>query len=128
MRSKGVADTNPGDPRLLALLSQGATLAEFEGLAEEAVRRKIGKPFAWILATLPARRADAAQVQLPPTPEQQAAADPMAWTRDRSAVQTRALNAGMPPWNAADAATRRGPSWEQYLAEVIARTTEGVSA
>jgi hypothetical protein len=63
-----MADVNPGDPRLLALLEQGATQAELAAVAEEGAKR--GKGFAWALATLVGRRADAAAIALaapPPT-------------------------------------------------------------
>lgn len=81
MRAKGVSDTNPGDPRLLALLAQGATLAEFEGLAEEAVRKGIGKPFGWVLTVLPARREQAASLALAPQIAAQAAPTETAYQR-----------------------------------------------
>lgn len=69
MRRAGLQATNPGDPRLLALIEQGATLPEFEGIAAEAVSK--GKGWAWVLAVLPARRTEAAAITLPPA--QQAA-------------------------------------------------------
>lgn len=61
-------DVNPGDPRLLTLIAQGATAAEFEGLAAEAVSK--GKGFAWVLVVLSKRREEAAAITLaPPVPE-----------------------------------------------------------
>lgn len=67
MRQAGLQQTNPGDPRLLALLEQGATEAEFAGLAAEAAGK--GKGWAWVLAVLQARRAEAAAIALaPPAP------------------------------------------------------------
>ena len=62
MRQTGLQALNPGDPRLLALLQQGATEAEFVGLAQEAVDK--GKGFAWVLVALQARRAEAAAIAL----------------------------------------------------------------
>lgn len=64
MRQAGLQSTNPGDPRLLALIEQGATEAEFVGIAAEAVEKRKG--WAWVLAVLPARRADAAVLSLAP--------------------------------------------------------------
>ena len=64
MRSAGMADTNPGDPRLIALVDQGATLEEFQGAAADAVAKKKG--FAWALAALAGKRADAATIALTP--------------------------------------------------------------
>ena len=64
MRRAGMQAVNPGDPRLLALIEQGATIAEFEGFAVEAVGK--GKGFAWVLAALVSRRAEAAKLSLAP--------------------------------------------------------------
>jgi len=61
---------NPGDPRLIELLRQGATEAEFAGLAAEAVAKSKG--FAWVLTVLQSRRAEAAAISLAP-PAQAAA-------------------------------------------------------
>lgn len=71
MRKAGMALTNPGDPRLIALCAQGATLAEFAGLAAEAVEKRKG--FAWAIVTLQARRAEAAAIALAPKPAEKAA-------------------------------------------------------
>jgi hypothetical protein len=79
MRAKGLQAVNPGDPRLLELLRQGATVPEFEGLAEEAAKR--GKGFAWVLATLTGRRAEAAAIALAP-PAPAPAREPRAATPD----------------------------------------------
>ena len=69
MRQAGLAAVNPGDPRLLALLAQGATEAEFVGLAAEAAAKRKG--WAWVLVALQERRKDAAAIALasrpPPT-------------------------------------------------------------
>lgn len=64
MRQAGLVQTNPGDPRFIALLEQGAVEAEFVGLAREAVDKGKASGWAWILATLQARRAEAASIAL----------------------------------------------------------------
>ena len=64
MRQAGLMSSNPGDPRLLALLAQGATEAEFVGIAAEAYAG--GKGFAWVLKVLESRRAEAASINLAP--------------------------------------------------------------
>lgn len=58
------ATCNPGDPRLLALLAQGATEDEFVGVATEAADK--GKSWAWLLTVVERRRADAAAIALKP--------------------------------------------------------------
>ena len=64
MRKAGMAEVNPGDPRLLALLTQGATPEELAGVAADAVGK--GKGFAWALKALEGRRADALAISLAP--------------------------------------------------------------
>ena len=58
MRQAGIADTNPGHPRLLALLQAGATKAEFVGFAPAAIAKGAG--FAWILGAVEGERTRAA--------------------------------------------------------------------
>lgn len=55
---------NTADPRLMALIEQGATPAEFEGVGREAVAK--GKGVAWVLVTLAARRTEAAAMAARP--------------------------------------------------------------
>lgn len=57
---------NLSDSRLAALIAQGATPEEFEGLAREAVAAGIARPFPWVMVTLAARRQDAARIRLAP--------------------------------------------------------------
>ena len=64
MREAGLQATNPGDPRLIALLAQGATIEEFAGIAAEAASK--AKGFAWVLVTLQERRKQAAAISLAP--------------------------------------------------------------
>jgi hypothetical protein len=69
MRQAGLQQTNPGDPRLLALLQQGATQAEFVGIATEAAQATPPKGWAWVLTVVQKRREEAAAIALaPPAP------------------------------------------------------------
>ena len=113
MRKAGLSAVNPGDPRLLALLAQGATEAEFAGLAAEAVAK--GKGFAWVLVALQARRAEAAEIALTPTPRE----DPNAWAKTRSGVVNRACQLGIGPFDEVAAHVGSGPSWSAYRIRVI---------
>ena len=92
MRSAGMAGVNPGDPRLLALLEQGATREELESVAADAVAR--GKGFAWALKALEGRRADAAAIALAPKLENRAgeaaAAQSVAYLADQAAAAAAA--------------------------------------
>ena len=58
LRRAGIADTNPGHPRLLALLNAGATEAEFAGFAPAAIAKGAG--FAWVLGAVEGERTRAA--------------------------------------------------------------------
>jgi len=86
MKAEGIADPNPGSPKLLTLLQAGAELAEFTSAAADAVARKKG--FAYALGMVANRRAEAAamaaaglhQGALPATPR--AAAEP-AWRTEQ---------------------------------------------
>lgn len=71
----GIAPTscNFSDPVFAELLRQGATVEEFEGLAQEAITKRISHPWPWVLKTLQARRADAAALRLPAQANSQAA-------------------------------------------------------
>jgi hypothetical protein len=71
MREAGLEGADPGDPRLLALLAQGATVPELAGVAAEAAAKRRGVP--WALKAVEGRRADAARIALAPAaPPQQA--------------------------------------------------------
>jgi hypothetical protein len=92
MRAAGVASVNPADPRLLALLEQGVALDELTAVASEASNK--GKGFAWILAAVEGRRADAARIHL----EQREDADPRCELPSSVDAKARAL--GLPVWDA----------------------------
>lgn len=64
MRKAGLQQTNPGDPRFLALIEQGASEEEFVGIAQEAIAKRINAPWAWVLKVLQERRAEAAAITL----------------------------------------------------------------
>lgn len=60
MRAKGLSDANPGNQKLLTLIDAGATQAEFEGAAEQAVKARAG--FAYALSIVANERMRAAQL------------------------------------------------------------------
>ena len=60
LRRAGIADTNPGHPRLLALLEAGAQEAEFTGFVRQATAKAPGAPFAYLLAMVEGERTRAA--------------------------------------------------------------------
>lgn len=56
-RRGGLMQTNPSHPALLAAIAEGATPEQFQHTAKEAVEQ--GKGFAWVIATVRGRNADA---------------------------------------------------------------------
>ena len=89
MRQTGLSATNPGDPRFLALLAQGASEAEFVGLAKEAAEK--GKGWAWVLSVLQARRTEAAAISLAPRPEDV----PKPWQETADGIKAKGAELGM---------------------------------
>jgi hypothetical protein len=91
MRQAGLAAVNPGDPRLLALIAQGITEAEFVGVAGEAVVG--GKGWAWVLHVVAARRNEAAAIAVAPggPPPQRGPAAPNTTVPSSAAERTQAL-------------------------------------
>jgi hypothetical protein len=83
MRNAGLSMTNPGDPRLQALIDSGATVPEFEYAATEAVR--MGKGWGYALKIVENRRIEAAKIRGSPgvTPIESAAIK-----RDRERTET----------------------------------------
>lgn len=64
LRDAGIGQVNPGDPRLLALLAQGATTANFVSAAGGATGKR--NPFAYLLATVQGQLAEAASIASAP--------------------------------------------------------------
>lgn len=60
LRAAGVADVNPGHPRLQTLLEAGATAAEFVGFVEKARAAAPGREFAYVLGAVEGERTRAA--------------------------------------------------------------------
>lgn len=65
MKAAGLAEVNPSNPRLMALLQAGITLDELRSAAADAVGRTPPKGFAYALATAEGRRRDGAVAPLP---------------------------------------------------------------
>lgn len=97
------------DPRINALLEQGATPEEFEAVAREAVERQIAKPIGWICSTLAGRRSDAAKLTL--APAQPTTADRMAWRKTTDGVLAMGQELGVQ--------NREADTWEDYERRVL---------
>lgn len=86
----GFAQCNPGDPRLLELIAQGATVEEFVSAATAAVDK--AKGWAWLLAVVEGRRADAAAIRLAPK-------DTPPWHTSRSGIEAKGEEVGIGRWD-----------------------------
>lgn len=63
----GITGIGPGDPRLRALLVQGATVEEIKGVALQGARSSRGS-WAWVSAAVEGKRRDASRISLAPGP------------------------------------------------------------
>lgn len=89
MREAGIADANPGNPVLLALLSQGITVEELRSAAATAVVKAEGaNRFGYALTVAQNERAKAARVKL---------AEPNEWTKLHAEVAARPSVLDMTP-------------------------------
>ena len=93
MKSAGLQAVNQGDPRLLAMIAQGATLDEFVGAAADAVSKQKG--FAWALTALAGKRTDAQALKLAPPAD----GGPTAWHETQGGVDAMASRLGLPKWD-----------------------------
>jgi uncharacterized protein YdaU (DUF1376 family) len=110
MAGKGLEDTSPGNPQLLALLSAGITLPELEDAAAAAV--KAGKGFAWALARAKGKRHDAASDSALPEP---CRPDP----DSRGAIEADGERLGIGRWQQIDG-DGRTVTWPAYAERVRA--------
>jgi hypothetical protein len=115
LRQAGIADTNPGHPRLLAVIEAGATLEEFTGFAPAAV--KGSKGFAWILGAVEGerRRAKETAEQIHQGPLQ--AEEP--WHQTRAGVEAMGEKLGLGRWDESAAQLGRADQWPTYQARVF---------
>lgn len=114
MRQQGMGDAHPGHADLRALVDAAVSIEEFQGIAKEAVDKRKG--FAWALAALRNRRAEAAAKPIAAVPE-------VDWRTNRSTIVARAVQLGLQPWDVVEAEDiRKGktPSFAAYLRSVEA--------
>lgn len=125
MRGANVHDVNPAHPDLLALLAAGVTPEEIGATAAECAAKGRGR-FAYVLATVKRRRAEAAASPVASLP----AASPMAWADSRGRVVDMGNRLGIGPFEEVDRSTGRPNSWPAYRGRVIAawQQSQGVAA
>lgn len=106
MKAAGLQAVNPGDPRLLAMIEQGATTEEFVGAAADAVSKQKG--FAWALSALAGKRTDAQALKLAPPAD----GGPTAWHETQGGVDAMASRLGLPKWDGC-------VPWKGYRATIL---------
>lgn len=125
LRGANVHDVNPSHPDLLALLAAGVTPEEIGATAAECATKGRGR-FAYVLATVKRRRAEAAASPVAALP----AVSPMAWADSRGRVVDMGNRLGIGPFEEVDRSTGRPNSWPAYRGRVIAawQQQQGVAA
>jgi uncharacterized protein YdaU (DUF1376 family) len=112
IRAAGMADANPGDPRLLELIRQGAAVEEFQAATVDAVAK--GKPWGWMLGAVVGKRRDAHAIALaPPIP----VGPP--WHETRSGIIAKGVELGLGGWDEAEWAAGRAPIFSAYTRQVF---------
>lgn len=113
IRAKGVADVNPSNPELLALIGQGVTVETFEAAAETCAKAKPPKGVAYLLGIVKRQLGEAAAIASGP-----AAATATIDPDSQQAVEAEGMRLGLgkcPPLE----------QWHVYKARV--RTAQGQS-
>jgi uncharacterized protein YdaU (DUF1376 family) len=121
MRASGLASTDAGDSLLIALVRDGATLAEFKSAAEAAVKQ--GKGFQWALRRVKGKREDAATTQI-----RQPVNDVLEWHESPDMVQQKGEELGIGPWVQFHASTGKIEDWPSYRRRVLEAANGGQCA
>lgn len=116
MRQAGLADANPSNPKLLALLGRGVPAAQFADAARRAVDK--GKGLGYALGIVEGELREAAELASGP------AVPTGPWDATRSSIEAKAAEMGMEPWNADDLSPGR-ESFAAYTARVRALVEQG---
>lgn len=109
LKAAGIADTNPGHPKLAALLEVGATVEEIAGFAPAAI--KAGTGFAWILTAAINERTRAAQAA---KGMQKGPKDAKPWYETRKGIEDMGERLEIGRWDAEAYDLGRGEMFATY--------------
>ena len=113
IRAKGIADVNPSNPELIALIGQGVTTATFEAAADTCAKSKPPKGMAYLLGIVKRQLGEAAAIASGPSAST-SAVDP----DSQPAVEAEGVRLGVGKWSQMEA-------WHVYKARV--RAAQGPS-
>lgn len=116
LKAAGIADVNPGHPKLLTLLAAGATVEEFTGFVAGA--QKAGAGFAWILAAVANERTRAAETAK--GLHQGSMTDTKPWHATRKGIEDMGEKLGLGRWDAQAFNLGRGEMFMAYEKRVHA--------
>lgn len=117
IRAKGIADVNPSDPELLALIEKGVVVATFEAAADLCIKAKPPKGVAYLLGIVRRKLGEASAIAAGPgMPEKP-------WDTDRPSIEAKAAELGLNPWNEADLSVNR-ETFPAFTARVRRAVTE----
>jgi len=121
MRQAGVADANPSNPKLLALIDRGVPAAQFADAARRAADK--GKGMGYALGIVEGELREALDLASGP------AVPTGPWDATRSSIEAKAAEFGLSPWNADDLSPGR-ESFAAYTERVrnLVAQGEGVAA
>ena len=120
IRAKGVADANPANPKLLALVDKGVDVQTVEQAALLCVRATPPKGTAYLLGIVERQLREASGIGAGP------GMPTAAWDDHRSSVEAKAAEVGIGKWNEADLSAGR-EQWPTYLARVKAAVVHTAS-
>ena len=113
IRAKGIADVNPSNPKLRALVDKGVGVETFEQAAEVCAKATPPKGLAYLLGIVERQLREAADIGASP------GMPTAAWDESRSSIEAKAAQLGIAKWNDADLSANR-EQWPAYLARVRA--------
>lgn len=111
IRAKGIADVNPSNPELNALIAKGVSVETFEAAADICAKASPPKGFAYLLGIVKRQLGEAAAIAsgvgMPEKP----------WDENRSTIEAKGEELGLGRWNEHDLSVDR-ETFPQYTARI----------
>ncbi|MEZ2297271.1 hypothetical protein [Variovorax sp. RCC_210] len=111
IKARKVADVNPSNPELVALIAKGVPVETFEAAADICAKSTPPKGFAYLLGIVKRQLGEAAQIAagvgMPEKP----------WDENRSTIEAKGEELGLGRWNEHDLSVSR-ETFPQYTARI----------